>query len=263
MNREWSEIMSQAQTKDGEVVNCDNCGELLYRTQHRLERQDKHFCDDECHGEWRSENITGPDHPNWVGRSTVECANCEVEFQLRPQYAGKYDHHFCTTECRGEWNSEHLTKEANPNGGSWTTTECEYCARSFEVPEWRLETDPCKYCSVSCQAKDATGEDSFAWKGGGSNEYGPGWTETKKQNVRMRDNHTCQHPGCELTSELHKSEHGRDLHVHHIRPIRVAEDKRAANRMDNLITLCKDHHLQWEKLAPLTPENANTNGGAK
>ena len=28
---------------------------------------DHHFCDNECRGEWRSENLTGESHPQWKG----------------------------------------------------------------------------------------------------------------------------------------------------------------------------------------------------
>lgn len=53
-----------------EEIACSRCGETLLRTPFEVERRSEHFCDDECRGEWLSENRTGPDAPNWQGGVT-------------------------------------------------------------------------------------------------------------------------------------------------------------------------------------------------
>lgn len=96
------------------------------------------------------------------------------------------------------------------------------------------------------------------------NDYGPNW---KSQRLRAldRDNHQCrmcgassdltgfQPDGLESEEGLQKPVRSRSLHVHHIRPFREFnyvpgqnENYQAANRLDNLITLCPGCHRQAE-----------------
>lgn len=49
------------------VVNCAFCSSEFERTPKRVERFDKQFCDRECKGKWRSENVRGSNHPRWSG----------------------------------------------------------------------------------------------------------------------------------------------------------------------------------------------------
>lgn len=48
-------------------TKCAQCGRTILRNRHEFERSEKHFCDPECLGKWRSDNIVGPNHPNWRG----------------------------------------------------------------------------------------------------------------------------------------------------------------------------------------------------
>lgn len=48
------------------AVECANCGAELELPAHRR-KYERNFCDSECMGEWRSENRTGEDHPQWQG----------------------------------------------------------------------------------------------------------------------------------------------------------------------------------------------------
>jgi len=90
-------------------------------------------------------------------------------------------------------------------------------------------------------------------------EYGPNWRRQRERAVQ-RDGCECQHPNCDHTRASHREQYGGDLHVHHIAPLRsfgngAAEiDYERANALDNLVTLCTDHHAWWEKLAPLQPD---------
>jgi len=57
--------------------------------------------------------------------------------------------------------------------------------------------------------------------------------------------------------EAHREEFTRGLHVHHIRPLSAFGDVEnevnfeRANRLDNLITVCVEHHHLWERASPL------------
>jgi len=86
------------------------------------------------------------------------------------------------------------------------------------------------------------------WNGGQS-PYGPGWNKSKKKSVRERDNHTCKNPNCTMTQEKHIEKYGEKLHVHHLRKARNVNDPEERNAKENLITLCRDCHYQWERIA--------------
>lgn len=70
------------------------------------------------------------------------------------------------------------------------------------------------------------------------NDYGPNWN-VQKQKARERDNFTCQVCGAKETHQPH--------HVHHKVPFRSFPDFLAANRLDNLLTLCPACHLRVEQ----------------
>ena len=99
-----------------------------------------------------------------------------------------------------------------------------------------------------------SGEDSPHWSGGVF-PYGPGWNEAKKEQVRERDDRTCQNPKCRRSEAEHIERFGRKHAVHHIQKARSFDDPEKRNHPDNLITLCisKECHLKWEKMSPLRP----------
>lgn len=76
------------------------------------------------------------------------------------------------------------------------------------------------------------------WKGGQSNNYGPGWSRAQRI-IRERDS-VCQNCGADDDDAL--------LDVHHIVPLRLFENKDGATKSDahhpaNLILLCRPCHL--------------------
>jgi len=239
----------------GVKVACDWCGDEMRRPRCDIERAENLFCDEECYGKWKSEERTGEDNPNWIQKVTVSCAMCGDSMRVRPNYAEKYNRHYCSEKCLGEWRSENWTGESHPNGGKRVELECEWCGDVFEVPEYRTESDPCRFCSRGCALKwDATrtGEDAPNWRGGGSDDYGTGWNDSKKEAVRKRDDYSCQ--GCGLSNQQHIERNGRQLDIHHIIPARMFDNAEKRNAMENLVTLCRDCHTAWEEMAPLRPE---------
>jgi len=91
---------------------------------------------------------------------------------------------------------------------------------------------------------------------GGDTAYGPGWHERKRREVRQRDDHTCRDPRCSVTQSEHIKKYDERLHVHHLRKARDIDDPEERNAKENLITLCRDCHRRWEKMADagLVPE---------
>ncbi|MEA1972395.1 MAG: DEAD/DEAH box helicase [Candidatus Cloacimonadota bacterium] len=71
------------------------------------------------------------------------------------------------------------------------------------------------------------------WKS--KNNYGKDWKKIS-QEVKERDNNCCQNCGKE----------DQNLDVHHKIPFKQFENKNDANRLDNLVTLCKSCHKKVE-----------------
>lgn len=93
------------------------------------------------------------------------------------------------------------------------------------------------------------------WDGGRYWNYGENWREKRKR-AKERDGHKCQI--CGMPSKKHNEKYGRALEVHHITPrIEFYSDGEFdavnANKLDNLMTVCKKCHSKWEGI-PLKPQ---------
>ncbi len=86
------------------------------------------------------------------------------------------------------------------------------------------------------------------------NDYGPNWQE-QRQKALQRDDFRCRTCGAGPDLDGHeKTQSGKGLHVHHVRPFRdfgyvpgSNETYRQANRLENLITLCASCHRRAEE----------------
>jgi len=100
------------------------------------------------------------------------------------------------------------------------------------------------------------------WKADSKDErryYGPNW-KTQRAKALERDSYVCQTPGCDWSQTAHREAFGKGLHVHHIQPLSSFEDSsddvdfERANRLENLVTVCVQHHRLWERVSPLRPD---------
>lgn len=81
------------------------------------------------------------------------------------------------------------------------------------------------------------GENHYNWKGGISLEpYGEEWTEELKEQIRERDDRKCKL--CNMTEEVHKSEYGWSLSIHHI------DYNKKNHKPNNLVALCIRCHTK-------------------
>jgi len=81
------------------------------------------------------------------------------------------------------------------------------------------------------KSRSMSGPDNPAWKGGISFElYSKLFNKKLKNEIKKRDNFTCQNPGCNKTNNF--------LHIHHI------NYKKNQNSPLNLITLCRPCHTK-------------------
>lgn len=93
------------------------------------------------------------------------------------------------------------------------------------------------------------GEMNSNWKGGYEPYYGKNWYKQRRA-ARERDGYECV--VCGMPDEEHESKFGWRLEVHHIVPVREFDEPEDANRLENLITLCRPHHQMYENL-PVRP----------
>lgn len=97
---------------------------------------------------------------------------------------------------------------------------------------------------ILCIKQKSTGPKSASWKGGTSSLYrgyhGQEWQKIAEK-ARKRDKHQCQR--CLKT----QADLSSTLHVHHRVPAANFTDRKAANRMSNLVTLCASCHCAVEK----------------
>jgi len=190
-----------------------------------------------------------------------ECDYCSTVFEREPSLLNANEKNFCDKECHRKWQSEcRPTEEHNWYKGGPAIVECVQCGDELERRPCKLERSEKFYCSVECESAHKTGrltkENHPNWKGGVRYDYGSNWHEQRAKRLEIDDDQCVI---CEKSNAQEKIDTGSALTVHHIRPIREfadttrSVDYEAANRIENLITLCKSCHRRWEGI-PLRPD---------
>jgi len=227
----------------GDDIECEWCGETFSVQRDKIDK--RRFCSRDCEGEWRSETIQGEDHHRY-NRVSVSCDWCDDEIVRPPSVIEAYEHNFCDEDCRVEWVAQENSGEGHYDY-SRKQVECHTCGDVFQRPRNHRERTNRNFCSRVCYnealTEDVTGEDNFNWRGGYKPYYGPTWL-SQRRNAIERDDEQCQ--DCSLTRDEHYDEYGSDLEVHHITPIRTFTDTQKANKLSNLVTLCKPCHIERE-----------------
>lgn len=224
------------------ILECVRCGEE-YEVIPAREGKSR-FCSRECLHAWMSENRSGENSHAWEGGEVeLQCEECGSNFGVKP--ARIDEARFCSRECKNQWQEKNMTGGANP---SWTggleEQTCEQCGETYRVKP--AEAKMSRFCSQEClaewQSENWRGEDAPAWKGGRYRYYGPSWQAQREAAIK-RDGGKCVICG------------DPEVHVHHIIPFRRfgAENHKEANKLSNLICLCREHHAEWEGI-PLRPD---------
>lgn len=214
-------------------VTCAFCGQSITRESWHAERQANHFCNRECCGRWRSENLRGAKNPNW-GRIEATCAFCGQGILRHKFEMEKHSNHFCSRACKGEWMSENATgcKSYNWRGGP-IKVACALCGKTILRKNYSAERQINHFCSGACYgewiSENQSGENSPSWQGGGSFEpYSSEFNAALKRATRERDGFTCQLCGV--------PENGRVHDCHHI------DYAKTNNEFHNLNALCRPCH---------------------
>lgn len=152
------------------TVKCANCDDPLQRKRNKVERRQRHFCDNHCQGEWRSEHLTGDDHWMWE-RVDVNCSHCGKTLQRKPSRVERNDHHFCNNQYLGTWVSENASGEDAPawDGGD-VPIECFTCGTIVYRSRSQVNETNNIFCGRACagewKAEHYLGEENPNWSGG-------------------------------------------------------------------------------------------------
>lgn len=217
---------------------CEYCGEVFEEYQSRIKNGKGRYCSKDCKHE--------------DGRVEVSCSYCGDTVSKTKNRAGRYSNHYCSQECNRAYMRTGGEAAPGWDGGAVVTKECDVC--EDDVTRTRSQFYDRVFCSIECMALGSQGENSPLWEGGSISWYGPNWDDQRTKALE-RDNHECQ--ACGMGAGEHKTVFGRDLDVHHIRPLRVFKtgsefDYESANALSNLSTLCRICHETWESI-PVAP----------
>jgi len=92
-------------------VNCSYCGdELEIRPSNTYTKK---FCNRDCYGKWRSENLRGKNNPRYTRKIFVSCNYCGKKKRVSPCHA--VHNYYCDDLCRTKWRSTCYSGEGNPN----------------------------------------------------------------------------------------------------------------------------------------------------
>ena len=197
------------------LIPCPICGKMF--RVNPSNRTEKSTCSRKCRGMMKRNRIQ------------VTCHQCGKVFARCPSQVTK-EKSFCCMKCKQDfWRGS--------NHSSYNSIECtcQTCNKTFIRTKYKVDKFGGKYCSQHCS--------SLAQVIPGTSEYrGPNWDEQRRK-ARKRDNYTCQ--GCGIDQHYY----GKCLDVHHIIPFRNfgVEKYLEANRLENLVSLCKTCHMRIEK----------------
>lgn len=178
---------------------CEICGKLVHRAPYHAKRFPHVFCSRDCYAEWRNQRVS------------YTCKHCNKVFLAKLSEKSVY----CSIECRIADKAAKIVEMV-----------CEYCGITFRRKQTDLNLNMYlgKYCSAKCASMARRLPDSVR------SVYSHEFTDALKEQIRQRDNHTCQLCG------VNTSDTYRELDVHHI------DYDKTNNHPDNLITLCDSCH---------------------
>ena len=229
-------------------IICPICGKSFKPRSHR-EIYCSRSCASKSHPIW-NKGLTGL-HNSRKGLQSGKvksCLVCGKEFYCYPSDAD--DHKCCSQKCY------HLSREGQtlimPPGWKENNKKsmqnrkarqrkppimriCEYCQKEFEQKQRSLKRI-WRFCSKGCYRDwlKLFPENHPTYKGGRIEYYGPDWRPQRRL-ARKRDNNKCRSCGQKIK--------GVSMDVHHIKPFREFNgDWKEANKLTNLITLCRSCH---------------------
>jgi len=207
--------------KNRVITNCASCGKEIEKSRHQFDTQDNCFCSRKCLFDWQHENWQGENHPNF-SQIEVTCHTCG-----KPIFKSKWTvehrkYHFCNKTCL----SVFVKSEKGWSYKEKKNVLCSNCGKELQICPAEIERYNNHFCNSSCLFEFNVGKNNPNWKGGLSfHDYGQDFNEKLKEEVRERDNRTCQL--CGMVEE------GRKHDCHHV------DYCKENNVKENLISLCR------------------------
>lgn len=219
----------QESTRDIDEVKCPTCGRVDFKSKQGMRYH---------HAIKHGESLV---------YAEAECDVCGNSFTRHEYELNRYDATLCSKECVGKFTMQ--TAETDFGYGNRKGRASFRCLNCGNV----ITTTPAKardrlYCSRECYGQSITGADHPNWRGGHKEHYGPGWDRVRELAIR-RDGGKCTN--CGKTRHEEREGVGMDLVVHHIVPRRhflahPNKSLRDANKLPNLLTLCRHCHAEVE-----------------
>ena len=216
---------------------CRACGVLLVATD-----AGRRYCSKACRLQ------DGWIQPDPSKRSIFTCEWCGTAFETWTYRTTR----FCSRACASEFDATQPKPGAPRRPESYITKPCDYCGKAFTVHKFFIENRNTRFCSNECRGAqrsiDIRGPLNPHWTGGTAKaiDYGQNWPSQRRKAVR-RDGHTCQVCGYRSGGDV-------ILDVHHIRKVKEMNgDWESANKLPNLIALCRPCHALVEKGAIACP----------
>ena len=188
-----------------------------------------------------------------------------AEEWLREQYAEKRrstldiaEQCECSSRTVNYWLTKHGIETRSQNPIPDQRLADEEWLREQYVEKRRTSADIAEQCGChsrtviewmkrhGIESRNVSGANHPKWNGG-EIPYGPGWNDSKRRQVRERDGYECA--DCGTTQAEHKAKYDQKLHVHHLIKARNIDDAEERNASENLLTLCRDCHREWERLS--------------
>lgn len=239
---------SNAQKKQVEY-RCDCCKKIIYLQEYQLGVGKHHYCSKECKNSHHGSLYSGENHPMWDGGEVYfNCEICGAEHHQPKSVYHKFEHHYCSKECRYEGISKNYTGDKRYNF-SLRTINCDYCGKIINKKPSRMERNNNNFCSVECSSKfcseNYTGDKRYNYNHNLSdeerlaNQTRHSSLEYRKwmRDVLKRDNYTCA-----LTGIRGKG----NLAVHHLDGWNWCIEKRYD--VSNGITIRKEIHELFHKI---------------
>jgi len=191
-------------TRPVKEQTCLACG-ITFKTSTPSSQR---FCSDYCRTSY-----SPPKRPRQDGQVETTCEHCGRRFRVEPSFLKRGHGRFCSAACCGAHRDTRVL------------VNCDFCGTGFRTRPKR----PQRFCSKQCQSKGSRGGNNPTWMGGISFEpYGLEFDDSLREQIRRRDNYTCQICGF--------TQNGRAHSVHHI------NYHKKDNRPENLVTLCVQCH---------------------
>ncbi len=211
---------------NGKHFPCLNCGEAVYRRPSVIKRNKsgEWFCSGDCKNTYKRK------------QSTVTCPICDKRFYIHAHRIARNKHPVtCSMECKLallQWET--------------LLVYCDCCGDEIYRKQSEVNKREHHFCNRTCmgewQAQNKTGENSNSWLGGYPQYHGKDWIGNRRK-AKRRDKNTCQ------SCDTKHTEANHTLEVHHIKPIRLFDNRNDANHLDNLITLCRSCHIKFDVFA--------------